>query len=172
MTRAKLLTFYVSIFTLVCVSSAAADPVIAPAIQRGFVTTAPCPLTCKDLKVPAEMCKEFKMGTLCAVEDFSLPPGHHSLAILPVGTKLPSQPSASNSRVRRTVDGTWITVSNDPNAIIPFANGFVTSSECPFSCSLAKVPAEFCREWQRDATCYVEDLRQPAGHQTMLKLDK
>ena len=47
--------------------------------------------------------------------------------------------------------------------------GLVTSTQCPYTCSDARIPAEDCRERQRGGVCEVEDLRQAPGHRTLYR---
>ncbi len=48
--------------------------------------------------------------------------------------------------------------------------GLITSSACPYTCKMAKIPESQCREWQQGAKCMVEDFGQPAGHRSLIRL--
>lgn len=121
--------------------------------RRGLVTTAPCPYTCKDAGVPQKFCRESKAGNQCQVEDLSQVPGHRSM--IPVKTSDYKE---------------WNT---DTRAQLKMERrGLITSSSCPYTCKLARVPAKLCRDWRAGATCYVEDFTQPPGHRTRISLPK
>ncbi len=133
---------------LVCtVANAIAEEPEVPG--RGLVTTGPCPLTCRELGVPAESCREVQVNAQeCEVEDFSQVPGHRSM--VRVGKNLITQaeeeaPGTNGNR-----------------------RGLITSSPCPYSCKIARVPESLCHEWTAGNTCYVEDFSQPPGHRSRI----
>lgn len=119
--------------------------------RRGLITSGPCPLTCKDLNVPRNLCRESRAGNTCRVEDFSQPPGHRSM--IRVRGKAP-KPRAESPRARLKTN----------------RRGLITSSTCPYNCRMARVPKDLCRDWRAGDTCYVEDLTQPPGHRTRVAI--
>ncbi len=149
-------------------STAEAEPA-ANTTRRGLITTGSCPLTCGDLGVVAEFCRESRIGNKCSVEDLSQPPGHRSVALVPRKSRVARRSSTiiENSTVFSEPEK-----GLSPNAAVndPKRRGLVTTSSCPFTCEDAGVPADSCREKQVGSRCTVEDLRQPAGHRSMVRV--
>ncbi len=48
--------------------------------------------------------------------------------------------------------------------------GLVTSGSCPLTCNDLRIPAADCKERTVGTECQVEDLRQPAGFQTVVQV--
>ena len=146
------------------ISSAAAEN--AGKSRRGLITTGACPLTCRDLGVAEEFCREGRMGNKCSVEDLSQPPGHRSLAWVRRGQsrRRTAAPMPNKAVSLGEVAGEDAPV-NDPSR-----RGLVTTSSCPYTCVEAGIPQGFCRESRAGNSCQVEDLRQPPGHRSMIRL--
>lgn len=119
----------------------------AQAEQRGLVTSGTCPLTCKRLAVPSEVCREWQAGERCFVEDLSQPPGHRSVALVRPSMQVAATSNQDSER-----------------------RGLVTSAACPFTCKDAGVPKEYCRESKVGSMCQVEDLSQAPGHRSMIRV--
>lgn len=48
----------------------------ATAERKGHVTVAPCPHSCKTRGIPKPVCRDWKEGSACYVEDLTRPPGY------------------------------------------------------------------------------------------------
>ena len=48
--------------------------------------------------------------------------------------------------------------------------GLITSTNCPYTCADAGLTSEFCKEKRIGNTCQIEDLTQPPGHRTMVRV--
>lgn len=138
----------ISVCFLLCVT-VAADAEAPKGERRGLITTASCPYTCQMAGVSTNVCKEWRAGDTCYVEDLSQAPGHRSVVRIPGG-----RDQASDERLR-------------PKASLN-KRGLITSSSCPYDCARARVSPEFCREWQADGLCYVEDFTQAPGHRARM----
>lgn len=139
-------------------------------VRHGLITSAACPYTCSDAHVSKGDCRQWQVGEVCFVEDLLQAPGHRSMFRLrgsAVGAAVEDR-----SRSVRTTDGTWLTVGGrgEAHSEVPLnSRGLVTTANCPLSCRDLGVPEKACREWKAGGLCHIEDLRQGAGHQSMLK---
>ena len=131
--------------------------------RRGMITSSNCPLTCEDLQVPRNACKERLDGLNCIVEDLRQPAGFQTLVRVRGGQVVEQEPEAP-----AVLPKTNPVPSQGKNQ----GRGFITSSSCPFSCAQAGVPKEFCVERRNGASCEVEDLRQGPGFQTLMRVPK
>ncbi len=142
--------------------------------RRGFVTSTSCPFSCRDAKIPQEHCRERRVGNRCEVEDLRLGAGHQSMIRIPLSAyRIPgrqtagARSSASTSGASRRRGGSTQAASAPANR-----RGMITSAQCPYSCRMAGVPADFCREWKAGPTCYVEDYTQAPGHRSMIRIPR
>lgn len=120
--------------------------------RRGLVTTGSCPYSCKIAGLAAEQCREWTDGATCSVEDFTQPAGHRSMFRVKAVNALEVLPKDNRAQL-----GTE-------------RRGLVTSSNCPYTCKMANLPADQCREWTDGQMCYVEDFSQPPGHRSRVGL--
>ncbi len=118
--------------------------------RRGLITTSACPYSCRDAGIPKDQCRESRSGDACEVEDFSQPPGHRSVVRVNASAFLQAEPKPANAAQSDNIE----------------RRGLVTSSSCPYTCSIAGISAQSCREWRNGDTCYVEDLLQAPGHRS------
>jgi hypothetical protein len=51
--------------------------------QRGLITSANCPYSCKQAGLSPEVCRERRSGNVCEVEDLTQAPGHRTLFRMP-----------------------------------------------------------------------------------------
>ena len=49
--------------------------------------------------------------------------------------------------------------------------GLITTAACPYSCKDAGIEQSQCRESKSGDTCEVEDLSQPPGHRSLVRLN-
>lgn len=140
--------------------------------QRGLVTSSSCPLSCGELGVPRENCKEWSAGDRCFVEDTRSPAGHRSLAKVrgQLASSAVGVGSVGSENMGRPAE---VSLSEVPNGSDNTSRrGLVTSSQCPFTCEDAGVPRDQCREYQGADVCRVEDLRQAPGHRSMVRVPR
>lgn len=168
------------------VTSASAEGVAqtsgsAESSRRGLVTSAACPFTCEDARVPREFCRERSNGVHCEVEDLSQPPGHRSMIRIPASAVTPVDGAPVDGA---PVDGAPQPVGSSlvgsssvgsdsaarPAESAANRRGLVTSAACPYSCALAKLPSDLCREWSSGDKCFVEDFTQAPGHRSMIRI--
>ncbi|MCB0336899.1 MAG: hypothetical protein KDD62_11365, partial [Bdellovibrionales bacterium] len=142
-----------------------AEPSSTQAMRRGLVTSAPCPLSCKDLGVPQEQCRSWQQGDRCLVEDLGQPAGHRSMARVRPGEYADSRSAAPRQAGASSSGAAWPSVAAGDGR-----RGLVTSSTCPYTCKMARVPAEMCREWKQGDVCMIEDFGQVPGHRTRVAI--
>lgn len=131
--------------------------------RRGLITSTSCPYTCKDAGIPAADCRERRQGDRCEVEDLRQAPGHRTLYRDKAGA---GRAAASTENARGSIAPIAPTVPASGQ------RGLITSSSCPYDCAMAGVPAAYCRAWESDGRCNVEDLRQAPGHRTLLQVKR
>lgn len=148
-------------------TAAANAEVSAGSGTRGLVTTAACPLTCEELRVPKDSCRTWQSGNDCSVEDLSQAPGHRTLFRVPNSMPVGYPSQAVN---QRTPEGTLVNLSEAQGKAQLNSRGLVTTAACPYSCRQARLPKDACREWQEGGLCHVEDLSQPPGHRSMFRV--
>lgn len=127
------------------------------ASRRGLVTSSDCPYGCKDAGLSAADCTERKVGDTCQIEDFTQPPGHRSMVRVNRGDF-----TASDQQVSRS--------SSTTLAVDEGRRGLITSTSCPYTCRDAGLSDQVCRESRVGNTCRVEDLTQPPGHRTLVRV--
>lgn len=153
---------------LIIISSNSA---VAESARRGLVTSGLCPLSCEDLGVPLNSCKEWSAGQKCFVEDMRSPAGHRSVAIV---SPIKGAAVLPKSEIKKPLEDSTMSTTEDSSnnlaSIDDSRRGLITSSSCPYTCLQAGVPAQDCRESKTGSTCSVEDLRQAPGHRSLLRV--
>ena len=141
------------ILALSLVSTAVAEEQTTPKEKRrGLITSGACPLGCKDFNLPANLCREFRSGDKCSVEDFSQPPGHRSMI------------RVRDSQYKKS----WS--EKDKQSLKMKRRGLITTASCPYTCKDAGAPKGLCRESRSGDLCRVEDFSQVPGHRSMIRV--